>query len=217
MNTIVLPKRSRIASFDVDAQKTFTPLCPEELPVSGGDEIVAALNAQAKYAAYRLGSKDAHHPRADFLASDEHPAFSSVDNPVHHDIYWPAHAVVGTSGFDLLDGLPKPEAYDFFVWKGVELYLHPYGACYHDLAGRLSTGVIEFLKVKRVTHVLVGGLATDFCVATTVKQLMKAGFTVIVNRSACRAIDDAAAEKFFSEVIAEGSLVINDVCDLVMT
>ena len=28
------------ASFDIDAQKTFSPLCPEELPVVEGDQIV---------------------------------------------------------------------------------------------------------------------------------------------------------------------------------
>lgn len=32
---------SKIASFDVDAQKGFTPLCPDELPVPGGDAIGA--------------------------------------------------------------------------------------------------------------------------------------------------------------------------------
>ena len=30
----------KIASFDVDAQKGFTPLCPNELPVPEGDTIV---------------------------------------------------------------------------------------------------------------------------------------------------------------------------------
>ncbi len=49
-----------IASLDIDAQKGFTPLCPNELPVAGGDTIVAALNAQAALATLRAGSKDAH-------------------------------------------------------------------------------------------------------------------------------------------------------------
>ena len=38
----------RIASFDVDAQKGFTPLCPNDLPVDGGHEIVDSLNEQAE-------------------------------------------------------------------------------------------------------------------------------------------------------------------------
>lgn len=33
---------NRIAAIDVDVQKTFTPLCPDELPVPYGDEIVSS-------------------------------------------------------------------------------------------------------------------------------------------------------------------------------
>lgn len=65
----------------------------------------------------------------------------------------------GTPGFELLDDLPAPLDYDYFVWKGVEPDLHPYGACYHDLAEKRSTGVIEFLRQNDVDLVLVGGLA----------------------------------------------------------
>ena len=61
-----------IVSIDVDAQKTFTPLCPQELPVAGGDEIVAELNAQAALADLRVMTNDAHGPAAKWL----------VDNPV---------------------------------------------------------------------------------------------------------------------------------------
>jgi nicotinamidase/pyrazinamidase len=53
---------------------------------------------------------------------------------------------VGTEGFELLDGLPKPQQYDYFVWKGIESDLHPFGACYHDVSELRTTGVIEVLK-----------------------------------------------------------------------
>ncbi|MGL5290220.1 MAG: nicotinamidase, partial [Aeromonas sp.] len=59
-----------IASLDIDAQKGFTPLCPNELPVAGGSEIVAALNAQATLATLRVGSKDAHPANADWATRD---------------------------------------------------------------------------------------------------------------------------------------------------
>ncbi|WBJ44485.1 hypothetical protein [Pseudomonas aeruginosa] len=45
---------SKIASFDVDAQKGFTPLCPDELPVPGGDAIGAALNQLASRAGFEV-------------------------------------------------------------------------------------------------------------------------------------------------------------------
>ena len=45
-----LPEKKYIASFDIDAQNTFTPVCPDELPVAEGDTIAPELNAQAQIA-----------------------------------------------------------------------------------------------------------------------------------------------------------------------
>ncbi len=199
------------ASFDVDAQRTFTPLCPDELPVQHGETIVPELNHQASFAKFRLGSKDAHHTKAQWLADEEHPVFSTVKGD-NVDIRWPAHAIVGTQGFELLPGLPHPTDYDFFVWKGVELDMHPYGACYHDLHGRLSTGVIEFCKMREVTTVLVGGLALDYCVKTTALQLVKAGFAVMINLAATRAVDEATGAAAIEECRAKG-IVFFDGCE----
>ena len=179
----------KVASFDVDAQKGFTPLCPNDLPVEGGDKIVNELNAQAELADYRVGSKDCHPPKALWTADAEHPVFSPVENGGDNvDIHWPAHCVVGTKGNELLDGLPKVSEYDYFVFKGIEPDLHPYGACYHDMGWRLSTGVIEWLKSKDVTVVIIGGLAYDYCVKTTALQLKKAGFRVIINAEATKSV-----------------------------
>ena len=147
-----------IASLDIDAQKGFTPLCPNELPVAGGADIVAALNAQAALASLRIGSKDAHPANAAWVVTTPAAMLQPLDLP-NADLTWPTHCVPGTPGFELLDGLPAPIDYDFFVWKGVEPDLHPYGACYHDLAERRSSGLIEFLQARGVSTVLVGGLA----------------------------------------------------------
>ena len=46
-----------IVSIDVDAQKTFTPLCPKELPVAEGHLIADELNAQAALADLRVMTK----------------------------------------------------------------------------------------------------------------------------------------------------------------
>lgn len=184
---IEISKNKKIASFDVDAQNCFTPLCPTELPVPDGTAIVDELNAQAQLADMRVGSKDAHSPQAVWVADEKNPQFSPVEGK-HVDIRWNVHAVPGTKGFELIEGLPHPADYDYFVWKGVEPDMHPYGACYHDLADTRSTGVIEWLRAMGVSHILVGGLATDYCVRTTVMQLLKAGFEVVVNLAACRGI-----------------------------
>ncbi|MEE4303464.1 MAG: isochorismatase family protein [Wenzhouxiangella sp.] len=207
-----IPERDKVASFDVDAQRTFTPICPDELPVTEGDTIGPELSRQAGFAKYRLGSKDAHSPRAVWVT--ENPEWIGKpgvegDNVEEH---WPVHAVPGTEGFELVPGLPRPSDYDFFVWKGVELDMHPYGACYHDIAENLSTGVIEWLRARDVSHVLVGGLATDFCVWATARQLKEAGFEVILNRAASRGIaDESVAEAL--DAMERAGVEFIDSCD----
>ena len=199
----------RIASFDVDAQKGFTPLCPDELPVPEGDQIVDALNEQASIADVRIGSKDAHPIGALWEATEDKPVFSIVGHD-NVDIRWPRHCVVGTKGFELLDGLPAVEEYDFFVYKGLEKNLHPYSAVYHDLQLELSTGVIEYLKDQKIDTVIVGGLAYSFCVKQTAVDLVKAGFKVIVNKQATRDIPgyEEETEKEFQKY---GVIISNNV------
>lgn len=214
MNIVEIPNAEKVASFDVDVQNTFTPVCPDELPVAGGDSIAGELNRQAAFAAYRIGSKDAHSPQSVWVATEDKPQFSEVEGYENVDIRWNLHAVPGTKGFELIDGLPRPAEYDFFVWKGVEPDLHPYGACYHDFADKISTGVIEFLQVKGVDTVLVGGLATDYCVKLTALQLRKAGFRVILNLAATKGIAEETVNAAIKEMQSAGVEIISSVADL---
>lgn len=178
----------KIASIDVDCQKTFSPLCPNELPVPEGDKIVDELNKQAKLADIRVMTKDAHSSKAVWAVEEASKQFQPVGKP-NSDITWLRHAEVGSDGFELLPGLPKADEYDFLVYKGVERDMHPYGACFHDLDEKISTGLIEFLKASKVDVVLVGGLATDYCVKNTVLQLLKNGdWKVVLNEGAARGI-----------------------------
>lgn len=206
-------KQSITATFDVDAQKGFSPVCPDELPVAGGDEIVGALNAMALLGSVRLGSKDAHAPNAPWVTSN--PAEIATATGIKEaPLAWPAHCVVGTKGFELLDGLPAPEEYEFFVWKGIEGHLHPFGAVFHNVSETRSTGVIEFLHSKGIARVIVGGLAYDYCVKSTALQLAKAGFEVIIPLEAVRAISQETADQATQELKAAGVIIVNAVADI---
>lgn len=223
MNTFVVAQNEKetiknyiknhvVASFDVDPQKGFTPVCPNELPVPEGDLIVDELNAMAKLASVRVSSKDAHAPNAIWVSSSDKPQFTPVEGDYPDmDIHWNSHCVVGTEGFEFIDGLPKPEEYDFVVYKGIERHMHPYGACYHDLANTMSTGVIEFLRSKGVEVVLVGGLATDYCVKNTALQLKNAGFEVIVNLSACRHISKDSLDLALKEMSSNKIIIVESI------
>ncbi len=205
-----------VASFDVDAQNCFTPLCPDELPVPDGHSIVSELNRQALLAGLRLGSKDAHSPSAVWIANHESPQFTPIHDHENLDLHWNLHAVPGTLGFELLEGLPPVNEYDFFVWKGIEPNMHPYGACFHDLSDSKSTGVIEFLRDRRIETVLVGGLALDFCVKTTVLQLCQAGFRVIVNQSATRSLSMETEKQAVTDMKGSGAEFISSAEELII-
>ena len=151
-----------ISSADVDAENCFTPYCMGELPVPDGHLIVNDLNTQSSYAIFRIGSKDAHPMASLWVDTDKNPQFSKIAGYENLDIRWKIHGVPGTFGFKLIEGLPAVIEYDYFVWKGIELDMHPYGMCFHDLHQKMSTGVIEWLNSKNVKLIIVGGLATDY-------------------------------------------------------
>lgn len=182
------------ASFDIDAQKGFTPLCPGELPVEDGHTIGKELNENSKYCKFRIGSKDVHPLSAKWITLKNHEQGQPMDNPEIHksvDLMWKAHCISGTYGAELLDELPHPIDYDFFVYKGIEPDVHTYSPIYHDLSKKLTTGVIEFAKQNGIKTFVVGGLALDFCVGNGVIDLISNGFNVIVNLSSTKSIFDA--------------------------
>lgn len=196
-----------VASIDVDTQYGFTPACPAELPVPKGEEVVAELNRQAAFAAFRIGTKDAHPANAAWVSTLQAPVLSPIAGS-NMDLRWPVHCVPGTKGFELINGLPHVSEYDFFVYKGVEPDMHPYGACYHDFAEKVSTGLIEFLHHKGVKTLLVGGLATDYCVKQTVLQLLAADFEVIVNLGACRGLSSETTQQAIHLMQEHGAIMI---------
>lgn len=206
-----------LASIDIDAQQCFTPLCPNELPVPDGEKIVEELNLQARFSKFRVASKDAHSALALWVTNKPDLVNTRIkDNHQYQnlDVYWPAHAVPGTQGFELIPGLPRPAEYSFFVWKGVELDMHPYGSCYHDLDNKISTGLIEYLRYNNITHIVAGGLSLEFCVKTTVLQLLEADFTVIVNLAATKGIYDNLVTEAKQLMLNKGAVFINNAQEL---
>ncbi|MCK9204758.1 MAG: isochorismatase family protein [Bacteroidales bacterium] len=175
------------ASLHVEPQKGFTPLCPDELPVPEGDQIVPELKGQNRMAAYRTISKEIHPPNAIWIATKDNPQFDPIGGE-NVDLRWNPHCISGTKGVEMIDGLEPVTSYDFIVVKGFEPDMHPYSACYHDIQKKIATGLIEWYKSKNIKSVIVGGLATNYCVAETCKDLSVAGFRVILNLGGCRGI-----------------------------
>lgn len=207
--------KERTAAFDVDPQRGFTPLCPDELPVPGGDEIAAELNGQARFARLRLVSKDCHPAEAPWVTTQADEVLTPVEGDYPNlDVKWPPHCVIGTEGNRLIPGLPAEDTYDLVVEKGSDPLMHPYGACFHDLVEQKSTGAVEWLREQGIDTVLVGGLATDYCVKTTALQLQRAGFRVVLNRAACRGVAEETSRAAIIELDAAGVEFIDSCRDL---
>ncbi|MDE1350389.1 isochorismatase family protein [Vibrio aestuarianus] len=208
MQTIKIDK-AKTASVDVDPQKGFSELCPNELPVAGALEIVDELKHNHSKASVRLVSRDMHPPGAAWEAQSPDKMLQPVGLP-EVDIKWNPHCVVGTLGVELLPGLPAVREYDFQLNKGIDPDAHPYGAFYHDQADTLSTGGIEFLRAKAIDTVIVGGLALDFCVKKSVEQLLDAGFRVILNLASTRAVFPENAITVIGELADKGVILVEN-------
>jgi len=206
---------NKTASMDVDAECCFSELCPEELPVEGALEIVPELNKQADCVKFRVGSKDAHAFRVPWATDAEHPQLSPITGYKDLDVYWNIHGVPGTKGFEFLPGL-DPEAYDFIAYKGIEPTMHPYGACFHDLADTKSTGLIEYLQVNDVQAIIVGGLATSFCLKKTVLQLCQhSHLLVFVNLAACRDLSGVDTIASIQEMEEAGAMMLENADEII--
>lgn len=193
------------AAFDIDAMKGFTNLCPNELPVEGGETIVEECLKNHSKAKFKVMSKDAHGIGAKWEATPETPQFSPVGLP-DVDIHWNRHCVVATYGFELLEGLPHPSQYDFILYKGAEPDMHPYSPIYHDLAKRISTGVIEWANSNNIKTFIIGGLALNsemipLCVGSGIIDLVKNGFHVILNLGATKGLGSIEGKNNFIEML----------------
>jgi len=160
---------ARDALLVVDVQEDFLP--GGALGVARGDEVVAPLNAALR-AFERAG-------RPIYASRDWHPAnhcsFKARGGP------WPPHCVAGTPGAGFAAGLALP-ASAVVVSKATT----PEADAYSAFGG---TDLAVWLHQAGVRRVVVGGLATDYCVVNTVLDARAAGFEVVVLADAIRAVD----------------------------
>ena len=112
-------------------------------------------------------TRDWHPPR--------HSSFREQGGP------WPAHCVAGTKGAEFHDELPVP-ASAVVVSKATLPDQEAY-------SGFQSTGLEEELLGRGTRRILVGGLATDYCVRATVLDGLRAGLRAAVLEDAVAAVD----------------------------
>ena len=110
---------------------------------------------------------------------DWHPAghcsFEAQGGP------WPPHCVADTPGADYVSGLRLPQDV-MHVRKATS----PDADAYSGFQG---TELAADLHARGVRRLIVGGLATDYCVMNTVRDGIDLGFEVLVLTDAVRAVD----------------------------
>ncbi|MFH1093112.1 MAG: bifunctional nicotinamidase/pyrazinamidase [Candidatus Omnitrophota bacterium] len=153
----------RQALIIVDMQNDF---CPEgSLAVPEGDRIVPVLN---KYIGLCQSRKIPV-----FATRDWHPLKTR-----HFKKFgglWPRHCVRLTKGAQFHPGLKLPKN-AIIVSKGMDPELEGYSA--FDAVNEQGVSLLNLLKILRVERLLIGGLATDYCIKFSVLDALKKGFRV---------------------------------------
>jgi nicotinamidase/pyrazinamidase len=169
----------------IDAQQGFTVLCPRELPIPGGLEIVPRLNQLLALPWRRIDASQDWHP------PDHCSFFGRRDN------LYPPHCVQGTPGADFLPGL-HAERFHAIWRKGYECDADAYAVTAQH------PGFVPLLRAEGIHTIVVCGLATNICCFYAARDLRRAGFRVLLVEDASAGIDVPAANLFQQAARAEG-------------
>lgn len=180
---------TRQALIVVDVQNDFCP--GGTLAVSHGDEVVAPLNELIDQFLERgdpvFKSRDWHQPTTKHFA-----AYGGT---------WPVHCVQNTQGAEFHPALRNDPRIKI-VSKGLGDT-----DCYSAFD---ETDLAAQLRQQNVEELVVGGLATDYCVKNTVVDALHKGFRVKAVADAMRAVEvhPGDGEKAIEEMRAAGAEIV---------
>ncbi|HEX3183541.1 MAG TPA: nicotinamidase [Pyrinomonadaceae bacterium] len=182
--------QSKQALIVVDVQNDFCP--GGTLAVAHGDEVVAPLNELI----------DEFLERGDpvYKSRDWHPPQTK-----HFQAYggtWPVHCVQNTQGAEFHPQL-KDDPRIRVISKGLGDT-----DCYSAFD---ETDLAAQLRDQGVKELVVGGLATDYCVKETVLAGIKEGFKVKAVENAMRAVDlqPGDGERAIQQMREAGAEIVN--------
>ncbi len=174
----------------VDVQNDF---CPEgALAVTNGDIVIEPINTLSQ-----------------LFESEGMPVIFTRDwHPANHSSFkkyggiWPVHCVAGTHGAEL-----HPRLYFPSVAILVSKATVPDKDAY---SGFQQTGLASWLHDMDVDHLVVTGLATDYCVKNTVFDAITLGFQVDVVVDAIMPVNlnPNDGEKAIAEMVERGAMML---------
>jgi len=169
----------------VDAQRGFTSLCPHELPVPDGLEIVPAINRLLALNWARIDASQDWHP------ADHRSFLGQKDN------LYPPHCVMNTDGADFLPGLHTHRFQT--IWrKGYQRDFEAYAVTAQH------PSMFALYREARLTTVVICGIATNICCYFAARDFRNAGFRVMLVEDASAGIDIPAAGLLQTTARADG-------------
>ena len=171
----------------VDVQNGFMP--GGSLPVPDGDAVVPVINRLARAFRHVVITQD-WHTRGHVSFASSHPGkkpFDTIELAYGSQVLWPDHCIQGMVDADLHRGLVIPHA-QLIVRKGYRQHVDSYSA-FLEADRTTVTGLAGYLRERGLDTACVVGLATDFCVAWTALDAVRAGFRASVIEDATRPID----------------------------
>jgi nicotinamidase/pyrazinamidase len=135
-----------------------------------------------------------------YASRDWHPAVSSHFKECGGP--WPPHCVQGSAGAQFHDDLDLPPAVTV-ITKGDDFA----NSGYSDFEGHTSTGrsFLADLRARGISHLYVGGVATEYCIRHTVMDALAAGLRVTVLQDAIAGIDAEDSERALAEMLDGGA------------
>ncbi len=171
----------------VDVQRDFCS--GGALPVPDGEKIIPTLNKYiekfSKAGALIVATRDWHPPN--------HMSFKDYGG------IWPSHCVQGTLGAEFHPDLRLP--------REVKVVSKATSADKEAYSGFDGTNLERELKDAGIKRVFVGGLATDYCVKSTVLDALRLGFETILLMDAIKGVDvnPGDSERAIEEMIKGGA------------
>ena len=207
-----LGARESTALIVVDLQPDFLP--EGALGVQGGNEIihpVAELMRQ-DFFAVAVATQD-WHPRGHVSFASSHTGRRPLDVMELYgqpQTLWPDHCVQGSLGAELDPRLPWERVSAVFR-KGDDPLIDAYSAFRTNWGPggqRRPTGLAGYLKDRRISDIVLCGLARDFCVRWSGEDAMAAGFRTFVLWDLTRPVDPSSSDRVRKDLEAVGVTVL---------
>lgn len=192
----------------VDLQYDFLP--GGSLAVKDGDKIIPIINTIQDQFDLIIATQDWHPSNHKSFAS-QHPdndLFDLINLSGIPQVLWPDHCVQGTKGAEFTAEWDTTKVATIFR-KGMNVEVDSYSGFY-DNDHQYSTGLLGFLKDKRVTELYVCGLAAEFCVYFSAKDAQEAGIKTFFLNFATKPITEDGLSQAIKEMESLGITILNN-------